>query len=153
MAVGWDLSECELIWANVWCEPGLKSQMWWWPPDPGHDHTIQQKIHNGKKLWIYFLNGFNLHHSLTICCNYKNLLLPFCHMLKVKRKFVRIVPLYNMAHSHLNSHLESLSGKLGQWFTTDPTSSSLDSAHEKKRRGTNFSSNRRPHIRLADQWA
>lgn len=46
--VGRDLSECELIWANVWCEPGLKSQMWWWPPDPGHDHTIQQKMHNEK---------------------------------------------------------------------------------------------------------
>ena len=28
--------------------------MWWWPPDPGHDHTIQQKMHNGKISIIFF---------------------------------------------------------------------------------------------------
>ena len=28
--------------------------MWWWPPDPGHDHTIQQKMHNGKISSIFF---------------------------------------------------------------------------------------------------
>ena len=84
---------------------------------------------------------------------FKQFVVAYQSNVKSQKKVFWIVPWCNMAHSHLNSHLEPLSGKLGQWFTTDPTSSSLDSAHEKKRGGTNFSSNRRPYMRLPDQWA
>ena len=50
---------------------------------------------------------------------------------------------YGTLSSPLSSGV-SLSGKLGQWFTTDPTSSSLDPAHEKKWWDSQTSANERP---------
>ena len=59
---------------------------------------------------------------------------------------------YGTLSSPLSSGV-SLSGKLGQWFTTDPTSSSLDPAHEKKWWDSQTSANERPGMCSSIQWA